>query len=238
MPRNRHSSEQTFDIRLLDAEALDSTDGFKTALRSIESVCFQADPAISEMVMALSDRSYVFEYVFSRTLCTLVVVCGSPGLIVFILVLDKKAYERLSRWIVSGFPTSTTPNFTDTLSMKLLQKLSSSLLFAEYPSAADVPSDLRVFRKKVELSFKILKELEENTNSTLTSGNIPLVNRNKGKPASKNHCIDPLLFDSMGIAVPTTDAGVRDALIEVLSQLRTILEVCGFIYHTQLLTRT
>jgi len=142
-------------------------------------------------------------------------------------VLDEEVYEKLSSWIISGFPTPTTPNMTDTLSMKLLQRLSSSLLFAEYPSAADAPPDLRAFWRKVEQSFNILKELGENANNTYTSGNISPVSRKKGKQASKNRRIDPSPFDSMGVAVPSTDVEVRDVYSGVLSQLQSILEVRG-----------
>lgn len=67
MPSDLHSSRQAFDISLLDAGALDSPDRLETALRSIENVCFQADPAIAEMVMALSSRSHILEYIFSGT---------------------------------------------------------------------------------------------------------------------------------------------------------------------------
>ena len=116
---------------------------------------------------------------------------------------------------------------TDTLTMKLLQRLSSSLLFAEYPSAADAPPDLRVFWRKVELSFNILKELGENANNSYTNGNISPVSRKKGKQASKNRRLDPLPFDSMGISMPTTDVEVRDVYARILPQLQSILEVCG-----------
>jgi len=110
--------------------------------------------------------------------------------------------------------------------MKLLRRLSSSLLFAEYPSAADAPPDLRVFWRKVELSFNVIKELEENANSTLTNGNMSPVSRKRSKQTSRNRRIDPIPFDSMGITVPTTDVEVRDAYAGVLSQLQSILEVC------------
>jgi len=117
----------------------------------------------------------------------------------------------------------------DTMSMKLLQRLSSSLLFAEYPSAANAPSDLRVFWRKVERSLNVLKELEENARSAFNSGNMSPVSRKKGKQAAKNRRIDPLPFDSMGISVPTTDAEVGEVYAGVLSQLQSILEVCGCI---------
>jgi len=111
--------------------------------------------------------------------------------------------------------------------MRLLRRFSSSLLSAEYPSAADAPPNLRVFCKKVELSFDVLKTLE-NADSALTRGNVSPVRRKKGRTITDDRHIDPRPFDSMGIAVPTTDAEVRYARVGVLSQLQSILEVCGF----------
>ena len=148
-------------------------------------------------------------------------------------MLDENAYEKLSEWIVSEFPTPTTPGILDTMSMRLLQRFSSSLLFAEYPSPADAPPDLRVFWRKVELSYKVLKELEENAKSVLTSGSVSPTSRRKGKSASKNRRIDPLPFDSMGITVPTTEAEVRGAYTGVLAQLQSILEVRRLIPRDQ-----
>ena len=82
MPRGRRPSKQTFDIKLLDAESLGSPGGFEAALRSIESVCFQAGPAIAGMVTALSSHSHVLEYIFSGRLRVLAVICEFRGLII------------------------------------------------------------------------------------------------------------------------------------------------------------
>jgi len=111
------------------------------------------------------------------------------------------------------------------MSMQLIRRFSSSLLSAKYPSTADTPPNLRAFRRKVELSFDVLKNIEENANSALTGGDTSPVSRKKGKAVTKNRQIDPLPFDSMGITVPTTDAEVRDVYVRVLSQLQSILEV-------------
>jgi len=134
--------------------------------------------------------------------------------------------------MVSEFPVPTTPNIMDTMSMKLLQRFSSSLLSVEYPSVDDSPPDLRVFWRKVELSFDVLNELEENAKGALPSRNISLVSRKKSRAAVKVRRIDPLPFDSMRIGVPTTDVEVLDVYLEVLSQLQNILEVRGFVAGT------
>jgi len=75
MPPDLRSSKLAFGISLFNVEALDSPGGLKTALLSIESVCFQDDPAIAGMVMTLSGRSHVMEYIFSGTLCVPTAVC-------------------------------------------------------------------------------------------------------------------------------------------------------------------
>jgi len=227
MPQDRYSSQDAFNINLLDSQALDTPDGLRTALRAIEEACYRGDPEIATMVVALNSRSHILEYIITGMSCAqssyeLPVPIFCP------LVLEEGAYEKLSKWIVTGFPTSATPGMVGTVSMQLLRRLSSSLLFAEYSSAADVPPDLRVFWRKVELSFDVLKNLEENVTSTLTGGNVSPVSRRKGKAVTNSRRIDPLPFDSMGITVPTTDAEVRDVYVTVLSQLRSILEVCGF----------
>lgn len=81
MPQDRYSSKQTFDINLLNAEVLNSPGGLTTALHSVESMCFQADPAITGMVAALSSRSHVLEYIFSGALCIPTTACEFPGAI-------------------------------------------------------------------------------------------------------------------------------------------------------------
>ena len=118
--------------------------------------------------------------------------------------MEAGAYGKLLEWIREGFPTPTTPNIMDATSMHFLQRLSSSLRSVNYPSTADVLPTLRASRRKVELAFGVIKALEDNTD------------------------IDPLPFDSMGIAVPTTAVEVRGVYVQVLSRLRSVLEVCEF----------
>ena len=114
------------------------------------------------------------------------------------------------------------------MSIQLLQRFSSSLLSTGHSFTPDASTNLRVFRRKVELSFSVLKALGENGNSASTGRNVSLVSRKRGKAATNNRRIDPLPFGSMGIAVPTTDAEACDVCVNVLSQLQNILEVCEF----------
>ena len=228
MPQDRSSSEETFDISLLDAEALNSPGGLESALRSIETVCFQADIAITGMVMGLSSRSHILEYVFSGMLSLHAAAYEFPGPIFFIPVLDEKAYEKLCGWVVSEFPTSTTPNLTDALSMKLLQRLSSSLLFAEYPSAADAPPDLLEFWRKVGLSFKVLQDLEATARTPRTGKATSPTSRKRRERMTRGSRVDPRESDSMGINLPITDAEAGEVHARLLPELQSILEVCGF----------
>ena len=113
--------------------------------------------------------------------------------------------------------------------MELLQRLSSSLLFAEYSPTTDAPPDFRVFGRKVELLFNVLKELERDANDNPTNGNTSNASRKKGKQVSENRHFNPFPFNSMGITVPTTDMEARNAYVGILTQLRSMLEVRGFI---------
>ena len=92
MPSDFRSS--TLDISLLDVGALDSPRGLETALRSIESMCFQADPAIAGMVTALSSRSHVLEYIFSGMLRVPAVACEFSGPIVFFPSVRRKGIRE------------------------------------------------------------------------------------------------------------------------------------------------
>ena len=106
--------------------------------------------------------------------------------------------------------------------MKLLQRLSASLLFAEYPSAADAPPDLDVFWRKVEHSFKILQDLEANMKGSRTGDTVSPISHKRRKTITRDSPVDPFHFDYSGVKVPTTDAEVHTG---TLSELQSILEV-------------
>ena len=82
MPPDSSSSQDAFDINTLNPQALDAPDGLQNALRTIEAICYRGDPEITRMVEALSDRSYILEYIISGTLRTLIGPCTLPALIV------------------------------------------------------------------------------------------------------------------------------------------------------------
>lgn len=224
MPPDRSSSRYAFDLTMIDPGVLDTPAGFHTALCAIETVFHRGDSEIAGMVSLLMSRSHILEYIISGMFYKLARSAHRPFRFP---VMDQNAFEKLTKCVISGFPTSMVPKMVDTTSMKLLQRLSYSLLFAEYPSAADAPPDLRVFWKKVESSLGVLKELEDYANGATTGPKMSSTSYNRGKRAVKSRHINPLPFDSMGMAVPTTDTEVRDACIEVLAQLHKILEVRG-----------
>jgi hypothetical protein len=68
MPPDPRSSEPASYISLFNMETLDFPDGLEKTLRSIESLCFQADPAIAGIVSTLNSRSHILEYIFSGVL--------------------------------------------------------------------------------------------------------------------------------------------------------------------------
>ena len=94
MPPDHRPSEQEFDISLLDVAALGSPDGLKIALRSIESVCFQADSAITEMIAALSSRAHLLEYVFSSALRVPAAAYGLPGPIILLPSIEREGIRN------------------------------------------------------------------------------------------------------------------------------------------------
>lgn len=108
--------------------------------------------------------------------------------------------------------------------MKLLQRLSASLLFAEYPSATDAPPDLHEFWRKVELSTKTLQDLEANAKDSRKGDAWPSTSRKRGKTVTRDSRADSFHPDSN---VPITDAEVHNLRARVLSELQDILEVCG-----------
>lgn len=102
--------------------------------------------------------------------------------------------------------------------MRLLQRLSASLLFAEYPSAAEAPPDLHEFWRKVEVSIRTLRDLEINTKDSRRDHSWSPMNF-KRERAVTNH--------SRGANAPTTDAEACEIRTRVLSELQGMLEVCG-----------
>ena len=81
MPPDRYSSQDGFDITLLDSQVLESPDRLATALRVIEGVCYRGDPEMAEMIAALNSRSYILEYIISGTLRVPIDPSPSPALI-------------------------------------------------------------------------------------------------------------------------------------------------------------
>ena len=62
------SSHRSVEASLLKPEVLVVPDGLKTALRAIERVCHHDDSSIMDMILGLSSRPHVLEYILSSTL--------------------------------------------------------------------------------------------------------------------------------------------------------------------------
>ena len=224
MPPNRTSPQQTFNPDILEPETLVTPGGFQAALNSIERVCYRDDSSIAEMVVGLSNRPYILEYIFSGTSCTAVV----PWVLIkqtVLAVLDHRAYERLTRWIIAQFPTPATFNVMGALGVELLKRLSSSLTSVEGVSTAEHRNELREFRRKVGLSLNVLKELGGCTDQASVGANMPPISHTGSKAPSRRVQLDPDPFDSMGIAVPTTEDEVRAVCGDILPRLQSILGV-------------
>ena len=139
--------------------------------------------------------------------------------------LDDQAYERLSKWTISRFPTPATTNVTESLGIKLLQRLSSSLISVEGVSTAEHRNELRELRRKVGFSLDVLKELGGYTDRVSVGANVSPISRKKPKALARHIQLDPHPFDCMGIAVPMTEDEVRAVCSDILPQLQSILGV-------------
>ena len=224
MPPNRTSSQRIFNANLLEPEALAAPGGLRAALDSIESVCYHDDPSITEMIVELSDRPHILEYIFSGTLCTL----SDPLSLMrqtALAVLDDQAYKRLTGWIIARFPTPATLNVMGDLGIDLLKRLSSSLMSVEGVSTAEHRNELRDFRKKVGLFLDVLKELGGCAGQASVGANGPPISHKRPKASSRRVQLDPNPFDCMGIAVPTTEDEVRAVCGDILPRLQSILGV-------------
>jgi hypothetical protein len=224
MPPNRTSSEQRFNIDLLEPETLAAPGGLQTALDSIQKFCYRDDPSITEVVPGLARSPHILEYVFSGTSCIFPITMGfmkqtAP------VVLDDQAYEKLSKWIVSQFPTPATLNVMEASGIKLLQRLSSSLLSVEVVSTAEHRNELREFRRTAGLSLSVLKELAGCAGRASVDVSAPSVSRKKSKAPTRHIRLDPHPFDCMRIAVPVTEVEVRAVCVDILPQLQNILRV-------------
>ena len=141
------------------------------------------------------------------------------------LDLDDQAYERLSKWTISRFPTPATPNVMEALGIKLLQRLSCSLISVEGVSTTEHRNELRELRRKLGLSLNVLKELGGCADQVSAGANVPQIGRKRPKALVRHTQLDPHPFDCMGIAVPMTEDEVRAVRGDILPQLQSILGV-------------
>ena len=116
-------------------------------------------------------------------------------------------------------------NVMGALGVELLKRLSSSLTSVEGVSTAEHRNELREFRRKVGLSLNVLKELGGCTDQASVGANMPPISHTGSKAPSRRVQLDPDPFDSMGIAVPTTEDEVRAVCGDILPRLQSILGV-------------
>lgn len=224
MPPNLTSPQRRFDTSLLEPGALTTSHGLQSALSSVGSICYRDDSSIMEMIVGLTDRPHILEFIFSSTSYMPAVPMGltnqtAPA------ALDDQAHERLSKWTIAQFPTLATINVMETLGVKLLQRLSSSLISVEGVSTLEHRNQLREFRKELGLSLNVLKELGRCADRTLVDAKVPPTNRKGPKGLARRTQLDPHPFDCMGVPVPTTYHKARVVCGEILPRLQNILRV-------------
>ena len=142
-----------------------------------------------------------------------------------LVVLGDQAYEKLSKWIVTQFPTPTAPNVMETMGVRLLQRLSSSLQSAEVALTTQHRNEFREFRSKAGQSMAVLKELAKCADRGSADTNTPATGRKKSKAPAKHIRLDPHPFDCMRISVPVTDGEASVVRVDVLLQLQNVLRV-------------
>jgi hypothetical protein len=113
--------------------------------------------------------------------------------------------------------------------IKLVQLLSSSLVSIEGVSTAKHRTELRNFRRKVDLFLKVLNqpELERFADRVSVGANVSSVSRkrSRAKTLTKHIQLDPHPFDCMGIPVPVTEGEVCSVFNDILTQMQSILGV-------------
>ena len=112
----------------------------------------------------------------------------------------------------------------EALSIKLLQRLSSSLMSVEEVAPTEHRNKLRELRKKVGLSFEVLRELCRCADQASLDGSVSPVSRKKSRSV-KLPKLDPYPFDCMGVKVPTAEREVHAARGDILLRLQGIFRV-------------
>jgi len=114
----------------------------------------------------------------------------------------------------------------EALTVKLLQRLSSSLTSADGVLISGYRNELRELRRKAGLRLDVLKELGRYADGASADANVSPISRKRSKARARHTQLDPHPFDCMGIAVPTTEDGARATRGDILAQLQNTLKVC------------
>ena len=113
----------------------------------------------------------------------------------------------------------------EALTVKLLQRLSSSLTSADGVLASGHRNELRELRRKAGLRLDVLKELGRYADGASADVNVSPISRKRSKARARHTQLDPHPFDCMGIAVPMTEDGARATRGDILAQLQNTLRV-------------
>jgi hypothetical protein len=113
----------------------------------------------------------------------------------------------------------------EAMGIKLLQRLSSSLMPVEEVATAKHRNELREFRRRVDSSLDVLKALGGYIERASVEANASSTTRKKSKAPGKQLKLDPQPFECMGITVPTTEREAHAVFSDILLQLQGILGV-------------
>lgn len=153
----------------------------------------------------------------------------------FVTALNETDCTILHTHIFDSFPACAT-SFNNSIHSQLLLRL--PLAFFRVPSARDFDEELGSMKKSVEQLHSILDALassmfvadtvpsspEQKTHSRSHKRNISQKALKRSRKASV-HSMDPFIFRDVGLNVPETQSEADQVIREVLSSMRSYLQV-------------
>lgn len=113
----------------------------------------------------------------------------------------------------------------ESLSIKLLEQLSSSMMPVERALPAEQRNRLRELRRKMGLTLDVLTQLDGCVDQASVGANVLQTGRKKPKASARKLRLDPDPFYCAGIPVPTTEHEVQTAYGDIFLRLKGTLGV-------------
>ncbi|KZT25245.1 hypothetical protein NEOLEDRAFT_375908 [Neolentinus lepideus HHB14362 ss-1] len=153
----------------------------------------------------------------------------------FISASSDAFFSFLQKKVEETFPRRPE-HFSDSVSSRLLSHLSLSLLFLDYPSGVDVPSNLSECRLSVELSKPVLEALptlvfaddlvvEDDDEYLSTRKRQKSQRQKKQSRHSGKSTNDEVAFRSLGIDTPSSPQEAERLGRDVLQEQKEILSL-------------